>query len=297
MIRAENLRKQYDRLVAVDGLSFHVDRGEIFGLLGPNGAGKTTTINMLVGILKPDGGSVSINGADDPTRANVRQSIGYAPQSIAIYDRLTASENLEFFGKLYGITSRRSRERIAWALEFGGLQDTGKKLAGAFSGGMKRRLNLAAALIHDPPILMLDEPTVGVDPQSRNLIFDGIEDLKRQGKTIIYTTHYMEEAQRLCDRVAIIDHGKILALDGVESLIRGHGGSSVIEAELERVPDDTSHLPGTLDGRRLRIVTPRPLEELAALGRLNLQFAELRIDRPNLETVFLNLTGRSLRDL
>jgi len=296
MIRAENLRKQYDRLVAVDGLSFHVDRGEIFGLLGPNGAGKTTTINMLVGILKPDGGSVNINGADDPTRANVRQSIGYAPQSIAIYDRLTASENLEFFGKLYGITGRRSKERIAWALEFGGLKDTGKKLAGAFSGGMKRRLNLAAALIHDPPILMLDEPTVGVDPQSRNLIFDGIEGLKRQGKTIIYTTHYMEEAQRLCDRVAIIDHGKILALDGIEALIRGHGGSSVIEAELERVPDDASHLPGTLDGRRLRIVTPRPLEELAALGRLNLQFAELRIDRPNLETVFLNLTGRSLRD-
>jgi ABC-2 type transport system ATP-binding protein len=296
MITAENLRKRYDDVTAVDGISFEISPGEVFGLLGPNGAGKTTTLNMLVGALKPDAGNIAINGVADPTRPEVRREIGYAPQALAIYDKLTAVENLAFFGKLYGLSGRQLKERVDWALDFVGLRDRQKGSAGTFSGGMKRRLNLAAAVIHDPPVLFLDEPTVGVDPQSRNLIFDSIEDLKRQGKTIIYTTHYMEEAQRLCHRVAIMDHGKILALDAVDTLIREHGGASVIEAELEQVPGDTTKLPGTLDGRRLRIVTARPLEELAGLSRFSLQLAELRIDRPNLETVFLNLTGRSLRD-
>jgi len=295
MIVVENLKKAYADLMAVDDVSFKIERGEIFGLLGPNGAGKTTTINMTVGTLKPDGGRVRIDG-DDPIRSGVRVKIGYAPQSTAVYDRLTAYENLAFFGRLYGISGRQLTERVNWALDFVGLTDRRKKLAGTYSGGMTRRLNLAAALVHDPPVLMLDEPTVGVDPQSRNLIFESIESLRRQGKTIIYTTHYMEEAQRLCDRVAIIDHGKILDLDTVPNLIERHGGNSILEADLAMLPKDASALPGSIDGKRLRVETRRPMEDLARLTQAGLNFAELRIERPDLEMVFLNLTGRSLRD-
>ena len=213
MIQADNLRKRYGALTAVDGISFEVRSGETFGLLGPNGAGKTTTLNLLVGTLTPDGGSVYINGEADPTNATVRQQIGYAPQAIALYGELTAEENLTFFGRLYGLSARQLRERARQALDLTGLSDRRQDRVRTFSGGMKRRLNLACALIHDPPVLLLDEPTVGVDPQSRNLIFDKIEWLRGQGRTIVYTTHYIEEAQRLCDRVAIMDHGRILALD------------------------------------------------------------------------------------
>jgi ABC-2 type transport system ATP-binding protein len=295
MIVVENLNKAFGATVAVDDISFAIEREEIFGLLGPNGAGKTTTIKITVGVLKPDGGRVQIAGTD-PFRSAARINIGYAPQSLAIYDRLTAYENLAFFGRLYGLTGRRLADRVNWALDFAGLTDRKKSFAGTYSGGMKRRLNLAAALVHDPPVLMLDEPTVGIDPQSRNLIFESIEELRRQGKTIIYTTHYMEEAQRLCDRVAIIDHGKILALDTVPNLTEQHGGNSMIEADLMEIPSDTSDLPGRIEGNKLRIATGRPMEDLAKLTRSGLKVTELKIERPNLEMVFLNLTGRNLRD-
>ena len=296
MIEVRDLRKSYGSLRAVDGVSFDLHPGETFGLLGPNGAGKTTTIHLMVGVLKPDAGSVRINGGADPTRPDVRRQIGIAPQAQALYADLTGEENLAFFARLYGLAGARLAERVAWALEFSGLADRRKHAVRTYSGGMQRRLNLAVALVHDPPVLFLDEPTVGVDPQSRNHIFDSIEALKKQGRTILYTTHYMEEAQRLCDRVAIMDRGKILALDTVSGLLDAHGGRSVIRAELESVPADTAALPGRLEGATLVIETPKPLEEVARLAERGLKLTALHVTRPNLETVFLELTGRSLRD-
>jgi ABC-2 type transport system ATP-binding protein len=296
MIQVTDLRKSYGALVAVDGISFAVRAGETFGLLGPNGAGKTTTILLLAGALRPDAGEVRLGDSADPTRADVRQQLGIAPQAVALYDDLSAEENLRFFAKLYGLGGPRLRERVGWALEFAGLADRRRHRVKTYSGGMQRRLNLACALVHDPPILFLDEPTAGVDPQSRNHLLENIEALAKQGRTVLYTTHYMEEAQRLCDRVAIVDHGKVLALDTVEGLIRGHGGGSVIEAELERPPTDPKALPGRLEGTSLRVDTSEPLEEIARLSAAGVRFRSLRVEQPDLEAVFLNLTGRRLRD-
>jgi len=296
MIQVENLLKRYGDLTAVDGISFEIRDAEAFGLLGPNGAGKTTTIHMLVGALAPDGGKITIDGKTDPTRPDVKRLQGVAPQDLALYEELTGAENLTFFGRLYGLTGVRLTERVKWGLDFAGLTDRGRDRVGKYSGGMKRRLNLACALVHEPKVLFLDEPTVGVDPQSRNHIFGNIEKLKRGGCTLIYTTHYMEEAQRLCDRVAIMDHGKILAADTVEGLIAAHGGPSVVEAELSTPPADPSRLPGDLKDGRLRVQTERPFEMVAELSRLDLAIEKLRVDKPDLERVFLNLTGRSLRD-
>src|SRR5690349_16038902 len=230
-IIVDALCKSYGSLKAVDNLSFRVAQGEAFGLLGPNGAGKTTTIGMIVGSLRPDTGRVTVDGESDPTRPAIRRRIGVAPQALALYQDLTAEENLAFFGTLYGLTGSKLAERVAWALEFAGLQDRKADRVSGYSGGMQRRLNLVCGLLHDPPVILLDEPTVGVDPQSRNAIFDSIERLKRDGRTILYTTHYMEEAERLCDRVAIIDHGAILAIDTVEALLRRHGGDPTVEIE------------------------------------------------------------------
>lgn len=296
MIRVHNLRKAYGTTIAVDGVTFEIDRGETFGLLGPNGAGKTTTIHLLVGILKPDDGQIDINGASDPTRPDVRRNIGLAPQSLALYDDLTADENLAFFARLYGIKGAALRERIDWAVEFVQLNEHRGKRIKTFSGGMKRRLNMACAVLHEPQVLLFDEPTVGVDPQSRNHIFENIETLKSKGRTILYTTHYMEEAQRLCDRVAIMDHGKILAMGTVDELIERHGGRSVVTAELERPPTDPSSLPGTLAGTSLRFESDRPLEDVGKLATDGVRLLSLRVDRPDLESVFLALTGRRLRD-
>jgi ABC-2 type transport system ATP-binding protein len=296
MIRVDDLHKSFGEIHAVDGVSFGVAKGETFGLLGPNGAGKTTTILLLLGAMESDGGRVEINGARDPRRPEVRRNLGVAPQSLAVYDDLTGEENLLFFARLYDLTGPRLKERVEWALEFSGLADRRKKRVSTYSGGMKRRINLACGMIHDPPVLLLDEPTVGVDPQSRNHIFEIIESLQRDGRTILYTTHYMEEAQRLCDRVAIMDQGKILALDGVDGLITSHGGRAVVEAELERPPDNPDSLPGKLDGSRVRIDTDRPLEDVARLAACGVRITHLQVDRPDLEAVFLALTGRSLRD-
>jgi ABC-2 type transport system ATP-binding protein len=296
MIEVRDLRKSYGSLVAVDGVTFEIRRGETFGLLGPNGAGKTTTIHLILGVLTPDSGSVSVNGGTDPTRADIRRQIGFAPQAQALYPELTGEENLAFFARLFGLSGTGLAERVRWALEFAGLTDRRRDAVKNYSGGMQRRLNLAVAVVHDPPVLLLDEPTVGVDPQSRNHIFESIEALKRLGRTIVYTTHYMEEAQRLCDRVAILDRGRVLALDTVDGLIERHGGHSVVRAELEQAPADPSGLPGRLEGTTLVIDTSRPLEEVARLAQAGITLTALRVDRPNLETVFLELTGRSLRD-
>jgi len=303
MIEVANLSKRFGSITAVDDLSFSVPRGETFGLLGPNGAGKTTTINILCGLLRPDGGSVSLAGKADPSLPEVRASLGVVPQTLALYGELSAQANLEFFGQINGLTGRQLKDRVATCLETAGLTQRRKSRVSTFSGGMKRRLNMVCSLLHDPDILLLDEPTVGVDPQSRNLIFDNIEQLKSQGRTIIYTTHYMEEAERLCDRVAIVDQGKILDLDTVENLMSKHGGPSHIEAELEQAPANVEELVQPLkvedvdlDGTMLRFQTPEPMQSLAALNQTGLRFRTIKVETTNLEDVFLNLTGRRLRD-
>jgi linearmycin/streptolysin S transport system ATP-binding protein len=296
MIEVTNLRKYYGSLAAVDGVSFTVADGETFGLLGPNGAGKTTTMHMVTGALTPDAGRININGQQEKARADVRYHLGLAPQSLALYESLTAEENLSFFAKLYGLHGAKLRERVDFTLGLSGLTDRRRDLVKTYSGGMKRRLNLACALVHDPSVVILDEPTVGVDPQSRNYLFDTIEKLAAEGRTIIYTTHYMEEAQRLCDRVAIMDHGKILALDTIPGLIAGYGGKARVEAELAQTPASLADLPAPLDGLKLHYDSDRPFEEGSRLAALGLKLTAFRIDPPDLEKVFLNLTGRSLRD-
>jgi ABC-2 type transport system ATP-binding protein len=296
MIEVTGLRKSYGSVVAVDDVTFTVQQGETFGLLGPNGAGKTTTILLLTGALRPDAGTITVSGNADPTRVEVRRQLGIAPQALALYDELTAEENLAFFGRLYGLSGARLKERVAWGVEFAGLADRRADRVKTYSGGMKRRLNLACALVHDPAVLFLDEPTVGVDPQSRNHLLDRIGALAKQGRTVVYTTHYMEEAQKLCDRVAVMDHGRVLALDTVEGLITRYGGRSAVEAELEGPPPDPAALPGPLEEGVLHFTSDRPFEEAARLLDRGVKFATFRVDRPNLEVVFLTLTGRRLRD-
>ncbi|HPD31691.1 MAG TPA: ABC transporter ATP-binding protein [Phycisphaerae bacterium] len=296
MIRVDHLRKTFGSTRAVDGISFEVRRGETFGLLGPNGAGKTTTLHMLVGLLKPDAGDIHIDGATDPTRPRVRRSIGLAPQTLSLYEDMTATENLKFFGRLYGLRDGRLSERVAQAIEQAGLADRSRHLVKTYSGGMKRRLHLACALLHQPQVLLLDEPTLGVDPQARLHILEDIEQLGRQGRTILFTTHYIEEAQKLCNRVAIMDHGRILAMDTVSAMIDCHGGQAVVHAELDEAPPGDWSLPGRLNGTSLSAETDHPFETVRRWAASGIRIRSLSIERPSLETVFLRLTGRRLRD-
>jgi ABC-2 type transport system ATP-binding protein len=225
------------------------------------------------------------------------------PQTLAIYEELSAEENLRFFGRIYGLSGQQLKERVGNCLEIAGLTQRSRDRVSKYSGGMKRRLNMVCSLLHEPPLLLLDEPTVGVDPQSRNSIFDTIEAMKKQGRTIIYTTHYMEEAERLCDRVAILDHGKILDSDSVHNLIAKHGGLSHIEAEFEKGPSDFDKIKQLiynkniqLEETKIRFETNQPMESLAMLNRSGIHFQSLKVETANLEDVFLNLTGRRLRD-
>jgi ABC-2 type transport system ATP-binding protein len=277
----DRIEKRFGAQRAVDGLSLTIEAGEIFGLLGPNGAGKTTTVSMLIGLLAPDAGRVELEGLGPPTSPQARRGVGVAPQSLAIYDALTARENLRFFGRLYGLGGAALARRVEELLELVGLSERARSRAGTFSGGMKRRLNLAAGLVHEPRLLLLDEPTAGVDPQSRSAIFDIVLRLRAEGATIVYTTHYMEEAQRLADRVAIIDRGRLLALGAVDQLIEDHGGGSVLVAQSSAGEE--------------RLVTADPVADLRrVLEREGV--SGVRIERPSLESVFLGLTGRSLRE-
>lgn len=281
MLCFQEVRKRFGPIVAVDDLSVDIQPGEVFGLLGPNGAGKTTTVHLAVGLLQPDGGSVTIQGLGAPTSPRVRRMIGVAPQALAVYDEFSAEDNLRFFGRVYGLSGRKLSQRVGWTLEFVGLAERRKQQVKTFSGGMKRRLNLAVALVHDPALLLLDEPTVGVDTQSRQAIFDNIARLREQGRTIVYTTHYMEEAQRLCDRVGIIDRGRLLALDSVDGLIQRYGGKRLLIAQR--------------GDEQLQIETDDPLAELIRLHDED-RLTGFRVETPDLEHVFLNLTGRHLRD-
>ncbi len=284
MLQLKNLKKSFGTRAAVDGLSIDVRRGEVYGLLGPNGAGKTTTINMAIGLLAPDSGSVELqaNGnAGAPTDPQLRRFLGVATQALALYDDLSAEENLRLFGTLYGLKGSDLAGAARAALDRVGLADRARDRVKPFSGGMKRRLNLAIAFVHNPELILLDEPTAGVDPQSRNNILGQVRGLAAEGRTIIYTTHYMEEASRLCHRVGIIDHGKLLAEGTVDELIRAHGGRSAVVAER--------------DGQTERIESSDPLSDISRLLEEG-GVREVRIERPDLESVFLSLTGRSLRD-
>src|SRR3954452_19191837 len=246
MLEVIGLHKRYGALVAVEEGSFVARPGEMVGLLGPNGAGKTTTVSMIAGLLKPDRGEVRIAGGVVRSETDpVKLRIGLVPQEIALHDELSARENLSLFGAIYGLRGAGLGTAMDAAFNVAGLTDRAKDRVGTFSGGMKRRLNLAAALLHGPHILLLDEPTVGVDPQSRNQIFSSLEELKRQGKTLVYTTHYMEEAERLCDRVIIIDHGKVIANDTVAAVHKLVPSVNVLELGVENAGTN-----GWLDGLR-----------------------------------------------
>jgi len=281
MLRLTELRKSFGSLVAVDGISLDVAPGEVFGLLGPNGAGKSTTIAMAIGLLAPDTGRVELEGRGSPSEPSVRAAIGVAPQALALYDELSGEENLFFFGRMQGLSGAALRSRVAAVLDEVGLADRRRDRVAGYSGGMKRRLNLAAAIVHDPPLVLLDEPTAGVDPQSRNNILDMVKRMSAAGKTIVYTTHYMEEAQKICDRVAIIDKGRILALGTVDELLHAHGGDSVVTLRRGEYEET------------VRTRDPvASLQQALAAGDV----ISVRIDRPDLEGVFLGLTGRRLRD-
>lgn len=309
IIKVEGLIKRYGNRIAVNGVSFCVQEGEIFGLLGPNGAGKTTTISILATLLPLDAGQVTIGGYDLGRKANqIKPLIGFVPQELALYPTLSAWDNLAFFGRIYGLRGAALKDRIAAVLDLVGLRDRAGEAVRTFSGGMKRRLNIAAGLIHQPRVLFLDEPTVGVDPQSRNFIFEHIERLKAGGMTIIYTTHYMEEAERLCDRVAIMDEGRILALDTPKALIGLLGGGVIrigltadaIEA-LSPSICALSHVQAiSVQDGRLKIETSEARAALLELIELcnarDVPILSLEVLEPNLESVFLHLTGKRLRD-
>lgn len=309
IVEVSNLVKSYNGLTAVNGVSFAIGRGEIFGLLGPNGAGKTTTISMLTCLLAPTSGSAGIASHDVVSEAKtVKGIIGLVPQDLAVYPQLSACDNLLFFGRIYGLKGRQLGQRVDDLLELVGLKERAGDLVNNFSGGMKRRVNIAAGLLHQPQVLFLDEPTVGVDPQSRNFIFENIETLNRQGMTILYTTHYMEEAERLCHRVAIIDQGQIIAIDTPKALIDGLGGG-IIRLGLPETTEETfiakiKKLSGVKDISRqdniLSVQTHHSQEALMQIIQLlntaGVTINTLEILEPNLESVFLHLTGRRLRD-
>jgi ABC-2 type transport system ATP-binding protein len=308
MIEVERLRKSFNTLLAVDDVSFTVGEGEIFGLLGPNGAGKTTTINMICGVLKPDGGRVLIGGKDIWLESKtVKQEMAVVPQEISVYEDITARDNLNFWGSLYGLRGVDLRSRVDEALTRVGLSDrAGDKVKG-FSGGMKRRLNLCMGLLHRPRVLLLDEPTVGIDPQARLNILEVVREVAASGTTVLYTTHYMDEAQDLCDRIAIIDHGRILTVGTLDELTRLAGEAEVLRlsgrfddtarARLDafggvrvlKVDDDVAVLSVDADGPGLLAILPKILE--ADFG-----VEDVSIQQPNLQSVFISLTGKELRD-
>jgi ABC-2 type transport system ATP-binding protein len=313
MLTATDLVKHYGQHVAVNGISLEVRAGEILGLLGPNGAGKSTTVGLLAGLLVADGGSVRVGAGPVPGAApsaqdvnSIKRHIGLVPQDLALYETLGARDNLQHFGALYGLQGPLLRERCDAALALVGLADRATDRVDSFSGGMKRRLNIACALVHDPDVLLLDEPTVGVDPQSRNAIFENLEQLRQRGKAIIYTTHYMEEIERLADRIVIIDHGHVIAAGTLAELLLRLPGEQYLDLGLEGPAplERLRALPGIRDcsarpngvrvvAQDLQASLPGLLDALAASGA---RLTSMATRRATLEDVFLTLTGHALRD-
>lgn len=301
--------KRYDSQLIVDHVNISIQEGEIFGLLGPNGAGKSTTISMICGLLKADSGEIMIDGLSVKDRTlEVKKRIGLVPQDLALYENMTAEENVNFFGRLYGLRGKLLKERVEEALQFTGLSDRAKDKPSTFSGGMKRRLNIACAIMHRPRLIIMDEPTVGIDPQSRNHILESVKTLNKLGSTIIYTSHYMEEVAAVCDRVAIMDKGHIIAC-GTESELRervAHEEKIVVRAanitpalinELGQHPR-ISRVEAA--GDTVELYLPSSQNELQDIlfifAKHEGVIASLNIEEPDLETLFLSLTGRTLRD-
>jgi ABC-2 type transport system ATP-binding protein len=305
MLTIRDLTKRYGSVVALDGVSLVLERGEFFGLLGPNGAGKTTLMSLLAGIRSADAGEISLSGeAFRYDRIEQRAQLGFVPQSVALYDDLSGEENLRLFGRLYGLRGSVLRERVEEGLFAAQLQDRRREKVKIYSGGMRRRINIVAAVLHRPQLLLCDEPTVGVDPQSRNAIFDFLQQLNANGMTIVYSTHYMEEATRLCSRIGIIDHGKLLALGSLDELL-----AQLPFAEQIRIIRNESTSPhfaafgefgAVATNDEAYVVTPESDLRLstffAAMEALGLSHRFFSLTKPTLENVFLHLTGKTLRD-
>jgi ABC-2 type transport system ATP-binding protein len=308
MIYVQGLHKSFNTLRAVDGISFEVPEGQLFGFLGPNGAGKTTTLSMISGLLKPDKGQVSIGRIDvwkNPKQA--KRTLGLVPQDLALYEELTARENLMFWGSLFHLARSRLKVNMDIWLDRVGLKDRAKEPVSKFSGGMKRRLNLAIGLVHNPKVVLLDEPTVGIDPQARKHILDIIRQIASEGTTILFTTHHLEEAETLCDRIAIMDHGKILETGSVQELAKVVGDSDIVTVNGSFT---AARLNAFLEKEKINIITAA--EGTATMsfrhGEMNIagllqkfsnqgiEVTDVSIQKPSLESVFLKLTGRELRD-
>ncbi|MCO5318213.1 MAG: ABC transporter ATP-binding protein [Microthrixaceae bacterium] len=309
VLGVDSLRRSFGERVAVDGVGFTIGSGETYGLLGPNGAGKTTTISMVCGLLQPDEGRVEVLGSPmGLDRCEAKSHVGLVPQEVALYGDLTGRENLELFGRLQGLAGGELSTRVDAVLELMGLTERGGDRVEEYSGGMKRRCNIGAALLHHPALLILDEPTVGVDPQSRNAILAGIEDLQAEGMAVLYTTHYMEEAQRLCDRIAVMDSGSIVAEGTTAELVSLVGTHPVVrlsgEGPLGAFTSAAGELPGvlgaTLADGRVDVVADVSAELLSGLldlaARSDVVVSGVQVDSPDLEDVFLHVTGRALRD-
>jgi len=309
VLECHGLRRSFGKLVAVDGVGFHIDPGETYGLLGPNGAGKTTTISMIAGLLERDAGEVAVAGEPMTTHSvRAKSALGYVPQDLAIYPDLSGRENLMFFARLYGMPTAEARRRSDEVLALTGLADRAGDQTKQYSGGMKRRLNIGIGLLHRPRLLILDEPTVGVDPQSRNAILESVEGLSGAGMAVLYTTHYMEEAERLCDRIGIIDHGKLIAEgtraelvsmvgEGDQVRLSATGNLAGAAADLAARPwvREAKALDGSIDlvVENARSELPAILTDVAAAG---VTVRSVEVAEPDLEAVFLHLTGRALRD-
>ena len=309
LAEASGLHKRFGDLHAVNDVSLYIDPGETYGLLGPNGAGKTTTISILTGLLEPDEGSVTVAGtAIRPRSTEGKRDIGLVPQDLAIYPDLTAEENLRFFASLYGLSKHETRSRIDEVLDVIGLADRRKDRISTYSGGMKRRLNIGIGLLHKPRLLVLDEPTVGVDPQSRNAILESVESLSGEGMAVLYTTHYMEEAERLCDRIGIIDSGRVIAEGTTQQLVATVGEKERLRIEvggdLDGAAESIRSLDGvseaSVDGHALVIIAAEGARQLPViidlLTRSGVQIGSIEVNRPDLEAVFLDLTGKALRE-
>jgi ABC-2 type transport system ATP-binding protein len=309
VLEATGLRRSFGDLVAVDGVDIRIAPGETYGLLGPNGAGKTTTISMIAGLLEPDAGQVVVAGQRLSTRSvRAKETIGLVPQELAVYPDLTGRENLRFFAKLYGMGGRELSARVDEVLDVIGLTDRAGDLTKEYSGGMQRRLNIGIGLLHRPRLLILDEPTVGVDPQSRNAILESVEALARGGMAVLYTTHYMEEAERLCDRVGIIDQGQVKAEGTRRELVALVGERDRVSLAADGDLDAAAAAAAGLDGVTSATPVPggievvateaRPLLPglLARVAEAGAQVTGVEVTQPDLEAVFLHLTGKALRD-
>ena len=308
VIEIRELNKKFETFVAIDNISLEIQEGEIYGLLGPNGAGKSTAIAIICGLLKPTSGEIKILDVDvTKSMKGQNKKIGYVPQEIALYSEFTAYENLKFFGELYGLRGIKLKEKIEYALEFTGLLEQSKKIVGKFSGGMKRRLNIACAIMHDPKIIIMDEPTVGIDPQSRNLILEAVKKLNKKGTTIIYTTHYMEEISAICTKIAIMDHGNIIVTGTEEELKSLISDFNVLEVEIigdnfniDGINDVTGVTKFEVKENKVSIFSEKEVSNLNKiiefLGDRDIKISNIGFKDITLETVFLSLTGRSLRD-